>query len=169
MCVTVCLCMCMHECVLRVCCVCMSCVYVPLCVSMYAYVCHVTVCAFACACMSVWVCVCVCVCVRICAVLMIMADHQTFSSRFKHLTSQAKFSQTNFLYIINEKVVFNRKTGVQTIFNPYHKHYVCHYVSCMCMHEYVCFVSTVCVCVCVCMCVCVHRHRNQRAMAPQKF
>ena len=33
--------------------------------------------------------------------LMIMASHQTFSGQSKHTSGQIKFSQTNFLYIIN--------------------------------------------------------------------
>ena len=36
---------------------------------------------------------------------MIMASHQTFSGQFKHLTGQTKFGQSDFLYIINGKVI----------------------------------------------------------------
>ena len=38
-------------------------------------------------------------------VLMIMASHQIFSGQFKHLTDQTKFGQSDFLYIINRKVI----------------------------------------------------------------
>ena len=38
-------------------------------------------------------------------VLMIMASHQTFSGQLKHLTGQTKFGQSNFLHIINGKVI----------------------------------------------------------------
>ena len=37
--------------------------------------------------------------------LMIMTSDHTFSSHFKHLTGQTKFGLTNFLYIINVKVI----------------------------------------------------------------
>ena len=33
--------------------------------------------------------------------IMIMASHQTFSGQIKHMSSQIKFGQTNYLYIIN--------------------------------------------------------------------
>ena len=42
---------------------------------------------------------------RLCAVLMITASRQTFSGQFKHLTGQAKFGQSNILYIIKGKVI----------------------------------------------------------------
>ena len=42
--------------------------------------------------------------VVVCAELMIMANHQTFSSQLWHLTDQTKFDQTNLLYIINREV-----------------------------------------------------------------
>ena len=36
------------------------------------------------------------------AVLMIIANYQTFSSQSKHLSGQIKFGQTNLQYVINE-------------------------------------------------------------------
>ena len=35
---------------------------------------------------------------------MMMASHQTFSGQLWHLTDQAKFDQTNLLYIINGEI-----------------------------------------------------------------
>ena len=54
---------------------------------------------------------------------MMIASHQTFYSQFKHLTVQTKFDQTDLLYIINGQVIefLIEKSGVQIIFNPYHK------------------------------------------------
>ena len=64
------------------------------------------------------------------AELMIMAIHQTFSGQLWHLTSQTKL---NLLYIISGEVneCIIGKPNVWTIFNPYHKHCMYVYNSCL--------------------------------------
>ena len=43
--------------------------------------------------------------------LIIMANHQTFSGQFKHLISQIEFDQTDFLYSIDEKSLIEKPSG----------------------------------------------------------